>query len=361
MSVTATEETLLKSLRQFADPILGADLLEAGLPVEVSARGGTWVVDIELGFPAKAYGQTMAAGIRAHLKAQLDVEAEVNVGWRVRSAEINEKLQPVAGVKNMIAVASGKGGVGKSTVAANLALALHAEGARVGMLDADIYGPSQPRMLGTDSKPTSPDGKIMIPVEALGLQCMSMGFLIGEDQPMIWRGPMATQALSQLIGETRWDDLDYLIVDMPPGTGDIQLTLSQRVPVSGAVVVTTPQDIALIDARKGLQMFRRVEVPILGLIENMSFFVCPKCSHPSEIFGTGGGDRMAAEYKVELLGKLPLDARIREQADGGKPTVAADPDSETSGLYRGIALRMAARLAHGSEGGAFPEIVMTDD
>ena len=268
--------------------------------------------------------------------------------------------QPLPGVRNVIAVASGKGGVGKSTVAVNLALALRAEGAKAGILDADIYGPSQPQMLGSKARPTSPDGKRMNPVEAHGLQAMSIGFLIDEDQPMVWRGPMVTQALAQMITETVWDDLDVLVIDLPPGTGDVQLSLSQRIPVSGAIIVTTPQDIALLDARKALQMFRKVEVPVLGVVENMSTHVCGKCGHEEHIFGAGGGERLAQQYGVELLGQIPLDLKIREQADGGRPTVAAEPDSPLAQRYRDIARQVLQRLA-GVPAPNFPTIEVTDD
>jgi ATP-binding protein involved in chromosome partitioning len=347
-----TEARLRALLEAHVDPVIGTSLGEAGVLREVVVRNARPQVVIELGFPAAGYRAQLADAVRALIGA----EAEVEVRWDIRSHAVQGKLQPLPQVKNVIVVASGKGGVGKSTLSVNLALALQAEGASVGILDADIYGPSQPRMLGTDQKPTSPDGKRMHPIEALGLQAMSVGFLIDEDQPMIWRGPMATQALMQLLNETNWRALDYLIVDLPPGTGDIQLTLSQRIPVSGAVVVTTPQDIALIDAKKGLQMFRKVEVPILGLVENMSYYCCPNCGHRAEIFGAGGGERMSAQFGVELLGRVPLDARIREQADSGRPTVAVEPESEIALIYRDIARRAAARLAHGTPEGEFPQI-----
>ncbi len=270
------------------------------------------------------------------------------------------RAQPLPGVRKVLAVASGKGGVGKSTVAVNLALAFKVEGAKAGILDADIYGPSQPLMLGSRARPTSPDGKRMNPIQAHGLQAMSIGFLLDEDQPMIWRGPMITQALQQMLAETVWDDLDILVIDLPPGTGDVQLSLSQRVPISGAIIVTTPQDIALLDARKALQMFKRVEVPVLGIVENMSTHVCGKCGHEEAIFGAGGGERMAREYGVELLGQVPLDIRIREQADGGKPTVAAEPDSPLAQRYRDIARTCMQRLA-GEPARNFPTISVTDD
>jgi ATP-binding protein involved in chromosome partitioning len=268
--------------------------------------------------------------------------------------------QPLPGVRKVVAVASGKGGVGKSTLAVNLALALQAEGVKAGILDADVYGPSQPLMLGSKDRPTSPDGKRMNPIRAHGLQAMSIGFLIDEDQPMVWRGPMVTQALGQMLVETVWDDLDVLVIDLPPGTGDVQLSLAQRVPISGAVIVTTPQDIALLDARKALQMFRKVEVPVLGIVENMSTHVCGQCGHEEAIFGAGGGERLARQYGVELLGQVPLDITIREQADGGTPTVAADPDAPLARRYRDIARQVLQRLA-GVPAKNFPTIEITDD
>jgi ATP-binding protein involved in chromosome partitioning len=267
----------------------------------------------------------------------------------------------VPGVRNIIAVASAKGGVGKSTVAVNLALALAAEGASVGILDADIYGPSQPMMLGLQGqRPTSPDGKTLDPMTAHGVRAMSIGFLIDVEQPMVWRGPMVTQALEQLLRDTQWKDLDYLVVDMPPGTGDIQLTLAQKVPVTGAVIVTTPQDIALLDARKGLKMFEKVNVPILGIVENMSTHVCANCGHEEHIFGEGGGRKMADDYGVTVLGSLPLDVRIREQADSGNPTVAADPGSRAAQTYKEIARRVAVKIAEKAQdfSAAFPKIVI---
>ncbi len=356
----ATVESLRASLDRHVDPLIGRGLVEAGCVREAELRGGRARVALELGFPAAGYRARLIGAVQQHLRAELGIESDVQVAWTIREHSVQEKLQSLPNVRNVIAVASGKGGVGKSTVAVNLALALAAEGARAGILDADIYGPSQPRMLGTQQKPSSPDGTHMHPIEAHGLQAMSIGFLIDEDQPMIWRGPMATQALMQLLNETRWKDLDYLVVDLPPGTGDIQLTMSQRIPVAGAIVVTTPQDIALIDAKKGLQMFNRVQVPVLGVVENMSFFLCPHCGERSDIFGHGGGERMSAQYGIELLGQVPLDLVIRQQADSGTPTVAAEPDSERSAIYRDIARRAAARLAY-APAESFPEIEVADD
>ena len=274
-----------------------------------------------------------------------------------------KKPDPLPQVRNIIAVASGKGGVGKSTTAVNVALAHAAEGAQVGILDADIYGPSQPIMLGITGRPESKDGKTLEPMEAWGIQAMSIGFLIESDTPMVWRGPMVTQALEQLLKDTNWRDLDYLVVDMPPGTGDIQLTLAQKVPVTGAVIVTTPQDIALIDARKGLKMFEKVGVPIVGVVENMSIHICSNCGHAEHIFGAGGAEKMSKDYGIEVLGSLPLDIRIREQADSGKPTVVADPDGAVAAIYRDIARKVAARIARQAEdrSSVFPKIVIQNN
>jgi ATP-binding protein involved in chromosome partitioning len=285
------------------------------------------------------------------------------VGSKVVAHAVQKSLKPIDNVKNIIAVASGKGGVGKSTVAVNLALALSVEGATVGILDADIYGPSQPRMLGIKSKPESKDGSSLEPMHSYHLQAMSIGFLIDEETPMIWRGPMVTQALEQLLNDTNWSELDYLVIDLPPGTGDTQLTLAQKVPVAGAVIVTTPQDIALLDARKGFKMFEKVEVPVLGIVENMSTHICSKCGHEEHIFGSGGGGRMAEQYGVELLGQLPLDIRIREDTDGGRPTVIADPECRIAQAYREIARNTAARLALQAKDYAakFPSIVIQNN
>ncbi|TXH03812.1 MAG: iron-sulfur cluster carrier protein ApbC [Nevskiaceae bacterium] len=361
--MSLTQESLMAALDGYVDPLIGRGLVAAGAVKSAETRWiGKPCITLELGFPAAGYHDTLATAVRRHLQATLNTDADVQVGWRIASHAVQKNLQPLPGIRNVIAVASGKGGVGKSTVAANLALALAAEGARVGVLDADIYGPSQPRMLGVDKeRPTSPDGKRMHPILAHGLQVMSIGFLIDEEQPSIWRGPMATQALSQLLNETDWQNLDYLVVDLPPGTGDIQLTLSQRVPISGAIIVTTPQDIALLDARKGLAMFQRVEVSVLGVVENMSYHVCSNCGHHEAIFGEGGGARLSSQFGVELLGQLPLQASIRLQADGGKPTVVAEPGSDTAQRYRDIARKAAARLAYGAVGGTFPDIAISDD
>ncbi|TJY62893.1 iron-sulfur cluster carrier protein ApbC [Sinimarinibacterium sp. CAU 1509] len=359
--MAVTRETLLAALDGYVDPLIGQGLVTAGAVrrAEPSAEGAR--IDIELGFPAAGYRETLISAVRAVLREQLGIDAQVSVDWKITEHTVQKTLQTLPGIRNIIAVASGKGGVGKSTVAVNLALALVAEGARVGILDADIYGPSQPRMLGTSERPVSTDGKRMSPIRAHGLQAMSIGFLVDDDQPMIWRGPMVTQALAQLLGETAWDNLDYLIVDLPPGTGDIQLSLSQRIPVSGAVIVTTPQDIALLDARKGLQMFRKVEVPVLGVVENMAWHTCSNCGHHEAIFGEGGGARLAAQYGTELLGQLPLELSIREQADSGCPTVVADPESNSAQRYRAIARLATARLAYGVKAPEFPDIEVVDD
>jgi ATP-binding protein involved in chromosome partitioning len=343
------------ALAAYVHPLIGRSLSEAGVPYRLDGRR----LSLTLGFPAAG----ARAAIAADLKAQLGADLEVSIDWAIAPQAVQKGLAPLPGVKNILAVASGKGGVGKSTVAINLALALAAEGAAVGILDADIYGPSQPLMLGTKERPSSPDGRRMHPIRALGLQAMSLGFLMESDaQPAVWRGPMATQALTQLLSETLWEDLDYLVVDMPPGTGDIQLSLSQRVPVAGSVIVTTPQDLALLDARKGLEMFRKVGIPVLGVVENMSTHVCTNCGHEEAIFGTGGGERLAREAGTELLGSIPLDLRIRQQADSGRPTVAADPESPLALRYRDIARLAAARLAYGAAAQAgFPEISVVED
>jgi len=334
------------ALKGYVDPYLDQDLVATKCVKRIQIEGSRIELEVELGFPAAGYRDTLIAALRDRLAALPGgAEVVIRVESKVISHEVQKGLKPLPGVKNIIAVASGKGGVGKSTTAVNLALALSAEGANVGLLDADIYGPSQPRMLGASERPESPDGKSLIPVVSHGVQSMSIGYLIEEETPMVWRGPMVTQALEQLLRDTRWQDLDYLIIDLPPGTGDTQLTLSQKVPVSGAIIVTTPQDIALLDARKGLKMFEKVEVPVLGIVENMSIHICSKCGHEEHIFGEGGGQRMAAQYNVPFLGSLPLDIRIREETDSGQPTVVAEPDSRIAGLYRDIARRAAARLS----------------
>ncbi len=355
------EARVREILATIIDPHTGQDLVSGSAVRGIGASGARVSIDIQLGYPALSWQSTLSARIKMALEADPAVEAAaVSVSCRVGAHRVQEGLTPMPNIRNVIAVASGKGGVGKSTVAANLALALRAEGASVGILDADIYGPSQPRMLGLSGKPDTKDGKRIEPKINHGIQVMSIGFLIEEDTPMIWRGPMVTQALQQLLSDTNWVDLDYLIIDLPPGTGDIQLTLCQRVPVSGAVIVTTPQDIALLDARKALKMFEKVNVPVLGVIENMSTHICSNCGHEEHVFGEGGGARMAGQYGVPMLGSLPLDIRIREQADGGTPTVAALPDSDLAQRYREIARNAAARLSMQARNKSiqFPKIVV---
>ena len=357
----AQVETVLKEI---ADPYMENDIVSAKEVKAIAIDGARVSIQVQLGYPAKGLVEELAGQIKQKVEALEGVDsAEVTVDWKVVSHSVQKNLTPLPEVKNIIAVASGKGGVGKSTTAVNLALALSAEGAQVGILDADIYGPSQPRMLGIKGQPVSEDGSSLEPMENYGIQAMSIGFLIEEDTPMIWRGPMVTQALEQLLKDTRWHGLDYLIVDLPPGTGDVQLTLSQKIPVSGAVIVTTPQDIALLDARKGLKMFEEVEVSVLGIIENMSIHICSECGNEEHIFGVGGGQRMAEEHNVNLLGSLPLDIKIREQADNGRPTVVADPDSRTAQIYRDIARRTAAKLAAQAKDykAKFPKIVIQND
>jgi ATP-binding protein involved in chromosome partitioning len=327
------------------DPNTGKDLVSARSARNVRVDGDDVSVDVELGYPAASQIEPIRRMVIGALKAAGAANVSANVTMKIVAHAVQRGVKVMPNVKNIIAVASGKGGVGKSTVAVNLALALSAEGARVGVLDADIYGPSQPTMLGVSGRPESVDGHTIEPKESHGVQMSSIGLLVDTDQPMVWRGPMVTQALQQLLGQTNWKDLDYLVVDMPPGTGDIQLTLAQQVPVTGAVIVTTPQDIALIDAKKGLKMFEKVSIPILGIVENMAVHVCTKCGHSEHIFGADGGRRMAEQYGVDYLGSLPLDIRIREQTDAGRPTVVAEPDSEITHTYKEIARKVAVRIA----------------
>lgn len=343
MSITA--ERVNEVLKTVVDPNTGKDLVSSRAARNVKVSGNDVSVDIELGYPAASQIDGIRGLVVNALKAAGAGNVSANVTTKIVAHTVQRGLKVMPNVKNIVAVSSGKGGVGKSTVAVNLALALAAEGARVGMLDADIYGPSQPTMLGIEGKPESVDGKTLEPLENYGIQASSIGFLVDADQPMVWRGPMVTQALQQLLAQTNWKDLDYLLVDMPPGTGDIQLTLAQQVPVTGAVVVTTPQDIALIDAIKGLKMFEKVGVPILGIVENMAVHVCSNCGHAEHVFGAGGAERMSKEYGVEVLGSLPLDIRIREQTDSGRPTVVAEPDSEIARAYKAIARRVAIKIA----------------
>ncbi|MCY4419712.1 MAG: iron-sulfur cluster carrier protein ApbC [Gammaproteobacteria bacterium] len=355
-----TKEQVETALKQIQDPYLGKNLVAGNTVKDIETEDGKVSVTVKLGYPAKGIVGGLAKQIEAKVMEAGAQQVSADVSWQIEAHTVQKSLKPLENIKNIIAVASGKGGVGKSTTAVNLALALSMEGAVVGMLDADIYGPSQPRMLGVSGQPKSSDGKSLEPMEAHGLQAMSIGFLIDEETPMIWRGPMVTQALEQLLNDTCWRGLDYLVVDLPPGTGDVQLTLAQKIPVSGAIIVTTPQDIALLDARKGLKMFEKVEVPVLGVVENMSIHICSKCGHEEAIFGQGGGQRMAEESGVDILGALPLDIKIREQADGGNPSVAMMPDSRIAEIYREIARKSAAKLAvQGKDYRArFPKIVI---
>jgi ATP-binding protein involved in chromosome partitioning len=359
-----THPQIEEKLATYVDPYLERDLVSTKCVKDISVDGDSATVAVVLGFPAGGYHAELAEKLK-ELVESIDgiTTANVDVSTKVSAHSAQKGVKHIEEIKNILAVASGKGGVGKSTTAVNLALALSAEGARVGILDADIYGPSQPRMLGVSGKPESLDGKSLEPMNSYHLQAMSIGFLIDEETPMIWRGPMVTQALQQLLNDTNWKDLDYLVVDLPPGTGDIQLTLAQQVPVSGAVIITTPQDIALLDARKGLKMFEKVEVPVLGVIENMSIHICSECGHEEYIFGQGGGERMSEQNNVDFLGALPLDKRIREETDSGKPTVVAEPDSRISQIYREIARRTAAKLSLKTKDYAarFPQIVIQND
>ena len=326
-------------------PGLDTTLGETGARIRLAESGGGLAIDAVLGFPARGFDSWFRKQAMDLARAAGLGLSAVSLDSRIASHAVQEKLSPLPNVRNIIAVGSGKGGVGKSTVAVNLALALAADGAKVGILDADIYGPSVPLMLGLSGRPDSPDGKTIEPMRAHGVEAMSIGLLVDQDTPMIWRGPMATSALTQLLTETRWGDLDYLILDLPPGTGDIQLTMAQKIPVAGAVVVTTPQDVATLDARKALKMFEKVDVPVLGLIENMAVHVCSNCGHAEHVFGEGGGQRMAETYGVPLLGSLPLEARVREQGDAGVPIVAADPNSAAAQLFQLTARRVAIELA----------------
>ncbi|GAB3420760.1 iron-sulfur cluster carrier protein ApbC [Massilia agilis] len=362
MSITV--EDVKAALGTVIDPNTGKDFVSSKEVRNLKVEGGAVSLDIELGYPAKSQHAAIKAAVTEAL-AKLPGVSSVNVkvGSTILSHAVQRGLKVMPNVKNIIAVASGKGGVGKSTTAVNLALALAAEGASVGVLDADIYGPSQPMMLGISGRPETLDGKTMEPLENHGVQATSIGFLIDPDEPMVWRGPMVTQALQQLLDQTNWKDLDYLVVDMPPGTGDIQLTLSQKVPVTGAVIVTTPQDIALLDARKGLKMFEKVGIPILGVVENMSTHICSNCGHTEAIFGEGGGEKMCRDFGVDFLGKLPLTLSIREQTDSGRPTVVADPDGPVAQVYKEIARKVAIKVAEKAKdmSAKFPTIVVKND
>ena len=362
--MAVTEQALMDALKSVVDPNTGKDFVSAKAVKNLSVTDGDVVFDVELGYPAKSQIPGFRKALIAAARSVAGVaNVSVNISMKIVPHAVQRGVQLLPKVKNIVAVASGKGGVGKSTTAVNLALALAAEGASVGLLDADIYGPSVPMMMGIDGRPESDDGQTMEPLENYGVQVMSIGFLVAQDEAMIWRGPMATQALEQLLRQTNWKDLDYLIVDMPPGTGDIQLTLSQRVPMTGAVIVTTPQDIALLDAKKGIKMFEKVGVPILGIVENMAVHVCSQCGHVEHIFGADGGKKMAAEYGMDYLGALPLNMQIRLQADNGKPTVVADPEGEVAGIYKAVARQVAVSIAAKNKdfSSKFPSIKISKD
>ena len=357
-----TDQAVLAALQAVVDPNTGKDFVSTKQVKNLRVDGGDVSFDVELGYPAKSQVAELRKRLIAAVRTQSGVEnVSVNLSTKIVAHQVQRGVSLLPGVKNIIAVASGKGGVGKSTTAVNLALALAAEGATVGILDADIYGPSQPMMMGINGRPESIDGQTMEPLENYGVKVASIGFLINVDDAMIWRGPMATQALEQLLRQTNWGELDYLIVDMPPGTGDIQLTLSQRVPITGAVIVTTPQDIALLDAKKGLKMFEKVGVPILGVVENMAVYCCPNCGHTEHIFGADGGKAMATQYGVDYLGALPLNLSIRVQADAGRPTVVSEPDGEIAGIYKQVARQVAVKVAQRAKdfSSKFPTITVS--
>jgi ATP-binding protein involved in chromosome partitioning len=360
--MSLTESALLDALKTVVDPNTGRDLVSTKQVRQLKIEGGDVAFEVELGYPAKSQVPALRKALISAARTLPGVEnVSIQIGWKITAHAVQRGVQLLPRVKNIVAVASGKGGVGKSTTTVNLALALAAEGAKVGILDADIYGPSQPMMMGIKGRPETEDGKSMMPLANHGVEVMSIGFLVDEDQAMIWRGPMATQALDQLLRQTNWGDLDYLLVDMPPGTGDIALTLSQRVPLTGAVIVTTPQDIALIDAKKGLTMFEKVGVPILGIVENMAVYCCPNCGHTEHIFGADGGKRMAEQFKVDHLGSLPLNLSIRRQADEGCPTVVADPEGEIATLYKTVARTVAVKIAQKAKdfSAKFPTITVS--
>jgi ATP-binding protein involved in chromosome partitioning len=357
-------QALLTALQTVVDPNTGKDFVSTKALKNLQINDGDVSFDVELGYPAKSQMPGFRKALIAAARTVAGVDnVSVNLTTKITTHAVQRGVALLPNVKNIVAVASGKGGVGKSTTTVNLALALAAEGAKVGILDADIYGPSQPMMMGIEGRPESVDGQTMEPLENHGLQVMSIGFLVDKDEAMIWRGPMATQALDQLLRQTNWKELDYLLVDMPPGTGDIQLTLSQKVPLTGAVIVTTPQDIALLDARKGIKMFEKVGVPILGIVENMAVYCCPNCGHTEHIFGADGGRRMASEYNMDYLGALPLNMQIRVQADSGKPTVVADPDGEVAGIYKAVARQVAVKIAQRAKdfSSKFPTIKVSKD
>ncbi|MEW7851205.1 iron-sulfur cluster carrier protein ApbC [Massilia aurea] len=362
--MSITDNDIKTALAGVIDPNTGKDFITTKSIKNINIDNGQVTFELELGYPAASQVEMLRQMAAGAVLALPGVEGvAIRAYSKIVSHTVQRGMKVMPNVKNIIAVASGKGGVGKSTTAVNLALALHAEGASVGILDADIYGPSQPMMLGVSGRPLTNDGKSMEPLENHGIQVSSVGFMIDPDEPMVWRGPMASGALQQLLEQTNWRDLDYLIVDMPPGTGDIQLTLSQKVPVTGAVIVTTPQDIALLDARKGLKMFEKVGIPILGVVENMSTHTCTNCGHTEAIFGHGGGEKMCADFGIDFLGALPLTMSIREQADAGRPTVVADPDGAVAAVYKQIARKVAIKIADKAKdmSSKFPSIVVKND
>jgi len=358
---SALKQTIESRLSQLTLPYMSQDLISAQQISDIQFKQGKLQLNVVWPYPAKQLQTEFEQQLRQALNDLTDItDLTIHHQLKVTSHQTQPNVNALAQTKNIIAVASGKGGVGKSTTSINLALALQQEGAQVGILDADIYGPSVPTLLGLKGKPETLDGKSMQPMQAYGLQAMSIGFLIEEDAPMIWRGPMVTQTLTQLLRETAWQNLDYLIIDLPPGTGDVQLTLAQQIPVTGAVIVTTPQDLALIDAKKALKMFEKVNIPVLGVIENMSTHICSQCGHEEAIFGEHGGENMAAQYGVEFLGAMPLDMQIRLQADVGAPTVVHDPQSALANKYRQMAHKISASIAQAKRNysAAFPKIVV---
>ena len=365
--MTQVDQVALQAaVKTYVDPYLQQDLYALKAVKSLSCEQGKVSLTLEMPYACAGLHGAMRQLLATALEDVPGVaQVEIGITQKIIAHKTQNNLKSMESVKNIIAVASGKGGVGKSTTAVNLALALSQEGAKVGILDADIYGPSIGMMLGfpNGTKPKALDNQFFIPLEAYGIQAMSMAFLVTDETPMVWRGPMVSGALQQLLTQSKWDDLDYLIIDMPPGTGDIQLTLSQKVPVTGSVIVTTPQDIALLDCKKGIEMFRKVNIPVFGVIENMSTHICSNCGHQEPIFGTGGGERIAEQYQTELLGQLPLQASIREQTDAGKPTVVAEPDSVVTQLYRDIARKIGAQLSQRGKNYAnlFPEIVVSQE
>ncbi|MDR3492344.1 MAG: iron-sulfur cluster carrier protein ApbC [Gammaproteobacteria bacterium] len=358
-----SKQDIEKKLSEYQDPYLHKDLIQLKAIKDITIQADLVTIDITLGYPNLGVQDEMIAALKKLLNSITNTEIKINITHKITGHLGQPGIKSLPNIKNVLAVASGKGGVGKSTTAVNLALALAKEGARVGILDADIYGPSQPLMLGVIGMPERPADKVLRPIVRHGIQSMSIGYLIAEKSPMVWRGPMVSTALQQLLNDTQWEDLDYLIIDLPPGTGDIQLTLAQKIPVSGALIVTTPQDLALLDARRACEMFKKVNVPVLGMIENMSVHVCTQCGHAEHIFGAGGGETLAKEYGLELLAALPLDIKIREETDGGTPTVVSDPDSQNARIYRELARCVAAKLSLQTTDYShkFPNIVVKND